>query len=159
MSDSTGNQPGSVPTGAAAPPAEPGGADLKTPGEAGAPSTQSATVSAPRGGSAQATPPWSATLSNLVIDTVATVRSKATVKVVTGLRLVVYGVVILAALVTAGLLFLVGLVRIWDAYVPLAPVGRRVWLGYVVFGGVMFLAGGWLLAGSRKSRAGSRKDK
>lgn len=97
-----------------------------------------------------APPAWAGTLSNLVISTVGTVKSKATVRVVSILRLVVYGVVILAALVTAGLLLLIGVVRIWDVYVPLQPLGRRVWLGYVVFGGALFLTGLWLLAGSRK---------
>jgi hypothetical protein len=74
------------------------------------------------------------------------------VRVVTVLRLIVYGVVILAALATAGLLFLVGVVRIWDVYVPLQPLGRRVWLGYVVFGGALSVGGIWLLAGSRKPK-------
>jgi hypothetical protein len=101
-------------------------------------------------GEKAAPPAWAGTLSNFVISTVGTVKAKATVRVVTVLRLVVYGVVVLAALVTAGLLLLIGVVRIWDVYVPLQPLGRRVWLGYVVFGGALFLTGLWLLAGSRK---------
>jgi hypothetical protein len=85
----------------------------------------------------------------LVINTVDRVKAKGTLKVVTLLRLVVYGVVILAALSTALILGVIGVVRIWDVYVPLSPIGRRVWLGYVVLGGVFFLAGAWLLATSR----------
>ena len=71
-------------------------------------------------------------------------------KVVTLLRVVVYGLVVLIALLTALVLALIGVVRMWDAYVPLDPVGRRVWLGYVVVGALVFLAGAALL-GRRKA--------
>ena len=50
------------------------------------------------------------------------------------------------ALLVALVLGVIGLVRMWDAYVPLSPEGRRVWLGYVVVGGLLFVAGAVLLA-------------
>lgn len=65
------------------------------------------------------------------------------------MRALVYGFVALVALVTAAVLATAGVVRIWDVYVPVHPVGTRVWLGYVVFGGAMFLAGAWLLVPRR----------
>jgi hypothetical protein len=40
----------------------------------------------------------------------------------------------------------------WDAYVPLSPEGRRVWLGYVVVGGLLFVAGAVLLARRRTGK-------
>ena len=43
------------------------------------------------------------------------------------------------------MLLIISLVRIWDVYVPIEPLGRRVWLGYVTFGGLFFIAGAVLL--------------
>jgi hypothetical protein len=62
------------------------------------------------------------------------------------LRAVVYGLVVVVALVTALVLLILGLVRLWDVYLPLSPLGRRVWLGYVVLGAAVSLAGVALLA-------------
>ena len=75
---------------------------------------------------------------------------RATRPIVTVLRGLVYGFVVMIAVITAGVLGLIGVVRIWDAYVPVQPLGRRVWLGYVVIGGLIFLGGATLLA--RRSR-------
>lgn len=148
MPDSTGPQPGHPGSGGATTDVTAGA------GAAGSrPPTEGAAAASNPGVAPTPPPPaWAATLSGLVIDTVDSVKTKATVKAVTALRLVVYGVVVLAAVVTALLLLLVGVVRIWDVYVPLAPVGRRVWLGYVVLGGVFFAVGTWLLAGSQRRK-------
>ena len=91
-------------------------------------------------------------LSDRVVDAVAWVRARTTVRVVTLMRAVVYGSIALVALVTAAVLATAGVVRIWDVYVPVYPVGTRVWLGYVVFGGVLFVGGAWLLAPRRARR-------
>lgn len=112
--------------------------------------TYSGVTAAPGGVDSVGTPAWAETMSNLVITTVGSVKEKATVKVVVILRVLIYGLVIAVASVTALLLLLIGVVRIWDVYIPLSPVGRRVWLGYVVFGALFFLAGAWLLSSSRK---------
>ena len=95
---------------------------------------------------------WAGELSERVIDTVARVRSRTTVKVVTGLRLLVYGFAVIVSLVTAAVLATLGVVRIWDAYVPVHPLGRRVWLGYVVIGGALFLVGALVMSRRRASR-------
>jgi hypothetical protein len=68
------------------------------------------------------------------------------------MRALVYGFVALVALITAAVLAAAGVVRIWDVYVPVHPVGTRVWLGYVVFGGVLFVFGAWLLMPRRAKR-------
>jgi hypothetical protein len=87
-----------------------------------------------------------------IIDLVGKVRARTTLKVVTLLRIVVYGLVVVVALITALVLLVLGVVRLWDAYLPLAPVGRRVWLGYVVVGGLLFLVGAALLGRRRTAR-------
>ena len=83
--------------------------------------------------------------SEHIIELVGKVKARTTLKVLTLLRVVVYGLVVVVALVTALVLATLGVVRIWDAYLPLGPVGRRVWLGYVVLGGLLFLGGVALL--------------
>ncbi len=90
--------------------------------------------------------------SEHIIDLVGKVKARTTLKVVTLLRIVVYGLVVAVALVTALVLIVLGLVRLWDAYLPLAPVGRRVWLGYVVLGALLFLGGAALLGRRRTAR-------
>jgi hypothetical protein len=87
-----------------------------------------------------------------VIEGVAWLRAMTTVRALTALRALVYGIVIVVALVAALVFAIIGLVRIWDVYVPIEPLGRRIWLGYVVFGGLFFIAGLLLLAWKRNSR-------
>jgi hypothetical protein len=107
---------------------------------------------APTGTGDEAYPAWAASLSNLVIGGVGSLKAKATVKVLIVLRFVMYGLVILVASMTAVVLLTIGVVRMWDAYLPISPVGRRVWLGYVVFGGLLFVVGGWLLRKKRQPK-------
>ena len=99
-----------------------------------------------------APPAWAVELADRLTDTVARVKARTTVKVVTALRAVVYGSVVLVAMVTAAILGTIGVVRIWDAYVPISPLGRRVWLGYVVVGGLFFLGGALVMSRRRASR-------
>jgi len=89
---------------------------------------------------------WAEELTERVVDGVGWVKSHSTLPIVKVLRALVYGLVVIIAVVTAGVLGFIGVVRIWDAYVPVHPLGRRVWLGYVVIGGLMFLGGVALLA-------------
>jgi hypothetical protein len=93
-----------------------------------------------------------AQVSDRVVEAVSWARAKATVRVVTALRAVVYGLVATVALVTAAVLATAGLVRVWDAYVPVYPTGTRVWLSYVVFGAAFFVPGLWLLGRRQASR-------
>jgi hypothetical protein len=93
-----------------------------------------------------------AAASEHIVDFVAKVKARTTLRVVVLLRFIVYGLVVAIALVTALVLAVLGLVRMWDAYIPLNPLGRRVWLGYVVVGGLFFLAGAALLGRRRAAR-------
>lgn len=97
---------------------------------------------------------WAGDLSDRLVDGVGWVKARTTVPVVKILRAVVYGLVILIAALTAVVLTAIGLVRIWDAYLPVHPLGRRVWLGYVVLGGLLSVAGGVLMARRATRRAG-----
>jgi hypothetical protein len=94
---------------------------------------------------------WADELSSYVIDGVAWLRAMTTARALTALRALVYGIVILVALVAALVFLIIALVRIWDVYVPIEPLGRRIWLGYVVFGGLFFIAGLLLLAWKRNA--------
>jgi hypothetical protein len=93
-----------------------------------------------------------AAASERIVDLVDKVRARTTLKVMVVLRAVVYGLVVSIAVITALVLAVLGLVRMWDAYLPLDPLGRRVWLGYVVVGGLVFLAGAALLGWRRAAR-------
>ena len=95
---------------------------------------------------------WADELSDYVVEGVGWVKARTTVPVMTVLRVLVYGLVVAVALLVAFVLGVIGLVRMWDAYVPLSPEGRRVWLGYVVLGGLLFAAGVVLLARRRTDK-------
>src|SRR5580658_9331915 len=116
--------------------------------DAGTPTDLANTTSAP-GPQVKA---WADEVSDYVVDGVGWVKARTTVPVMTVLRVVVYGLVVAVALLVAFVLGVIGLERMWDAYVPLSPEGRRVWLGYVVLGGVLFLAGIVLLARRRTNK-------
>lgn len=92
---------------------------------------------------------WATEIADRVIDGVDKLKTRTTRPVVTVLRAVVYGVILFAAVAAAAVFAVIGVVRIWDAYFPVAPLGRRVWLGYVAVGGLLFLVGGFLLSRRR----------
>lgn len=96
---------------------------------------------------------WAGDLSDRVVNGVGWVKARTTLPVVKVLRAIVYGLVVVISLVTALMLAMLGMVRMWDVYIPVHPLARRVWLGYVVLGGALFLAGGALLA----RRSGARR--
>ena len=95
---------------------------------------------------------WSGELTDRIVGAVAWVKSHATVRLATALGFFIYGLVAVAGLVAAMVLLLIGLVRIWDAYVPIDPFGRRVWLAYVVFGGILFVLGMWLWSRTQEEK-------
>jgi len=95
---------------------------------------------------------WADELSDYVVEGVGWLKARTTVPVMTVLRALVYGLVVAVALLVAMVLGVIGLVRMWDAYVPLSPEGRRVWLGYVVLGGLLFAVGVVLLAWRRTDK-------
>jgi hypothetical protein len=94
---------------------------------------------------------WADELSGYAINGVAWLKARTTVRVLTVLRAVVYALIILVALVAAMVFFVIGLTRLWDVYVPIEPLGRRVYLSYIVVGGLFFIAGVVLLVWKRRS--------
>ena len=88
---------------------------------------------------------WADQLADYVVQGVGWLKARTTTRAQTALRALVYGVVVIVALIAAFVLLIISLVRIWDVYVPIEPLGRRVWLGYVTFGGLFFIAGAVLI--------------
>jgi hypothetical protein len=88
---------------------------------------------------------WADQLADYVVQGVGWLKARTTTKAQTALRAVVYGVVVLVSVIAAFVLLVISIVRIWNVYVPIEPLGRRVWLGYVTVGGVFFIAGAFLL--------------
>jgi hypothetical protein len=100
---------------------------------------------------------WAGQLSDHVVEGVAWLKARTTAPVLTVLKAIVYGLVVLCAVVSALVFLTIGLVRLWDVYVPLSPLGRRVWLGYVLLGALLALAGVALLARKRSASGGDRR--
>jgi hypothetical protein len=88
---------------------------------------------------------WADQLADYVVQGVAWLKARTTTRAQTALRAIVYGVVILISVIAAFVLIVISLVRIWNVYVPIEPLGRRVWLGYVTIGGLFFIVGAFLL--------------
>jgi hypothetical protein len=88
---------------------------------------------------------WADQLADYVVQGVGWLKARTTTRAQTALRAIVYGVVLLVSLIAAFVLLVITLVRIWDAYVPIEPLGRRVWLGYVTVGGLFFIVGAFLM--------------
>jgi hypothetical protein len=88
---------------------------------------------------------WADQLADYVVQGVGWLKARTTTRAQTALRAIVYGVVVVVAVIAAFVLLVITLVRMWDAYVPIEPLGRRVWLGYVTVGGLFFIVGVFLL--------------
>ena len=56
-------------------------------------------------------------------------------------RGLVYGIVVLTLAVVLLVLSTIGLVRLLDAYIPIQPLGRRVWVVYAGLSAIFLLAG------------------
>jgi hypothetical protein len=122
--------------------------DLSTPASGGQPQGNGAErpgeTAAPRTAKNQLDI-WADQLADYVVQGVGWLKARTTTKAQTALRAVVYGVVVLVSVIAAFVLVVISLVRIWNVYVPIEPLGRRVWLGYVTVGGLFFIAGAFLL--------------
>jgi hypothetical protein len=88
-----------------------------------------------------APPEWTTQVTDRIVGVVDSVKAKTTLKVVGIVRIVVYGLVAAVAGLLGLLLLLLTVLRLWDNYAPIHPLGRRVWLAYVVLGGLFFLGG------------------
>jgi hypothetical protein len=70
---------------------------------------------------------WPDQIADRVESVVDTVRNKTTVPVTRAARMVVFGLVAGVLGSVAFVLFIIGLVRLLDVYLPWHPLARRVW--------------------------------
>jgi hypothetical protein len=106
-------------------------------------SSPSSAASAPGGPKAPSGPErdWTVEVTERLESTVASIRDKTTVPITKVARAVVFGLVAAVVAVVALLLLVDILVRIIDVYLPFAPYGRRVWIGYAGLSAIFLLAG------------------
>ena len=71
---------------------------------------------------------WPAQVTERIESVVGSVRDKTTVPALTAARVVVYGLLAAALGTTLLILLAIGVIRLGDAYVPVHPMGRRVWI-------------------------------
>lgn len=71
---------------------------------------------------------WPAEVAARIETVVAAVRDKTTVPAILAAEGIVYGVVLAALGAAMFILFMIALVRLVDVYLPVQPIGRRVWI-------------------------------
>lgn len=96
---------------------------------------------------------WTTQVADRIESIVETVRTKTTLPVTKVARIVVFGLILLPVLLAAGVLSVIAVVRLVDVYLPLHPVGRRVWVVDVGLGAIFLLAGAFSM---RRRTARSR---
>ena len=92
-------------------------------------------------------PDWAARQTDRVIDVIDKVKAQTTDRAVTVLRAIVFGVVIAVLGVAAATIFLVAVVRMADAYLPIgAGVGDATWAAHLFAGSLLSILGlgAWL---------------
>jgi hypothetical protein len=94
---------------------------------------------------------WPAQVAQRIDSAVGRVRDKTTVPALTAARVVVYGVLAAALGATLLVLLVIGVIRLADVYIPLHPIGRRVWI-IDAGASAIFLALGMLLWRKRRPR-------
>ncbi len=78
---------------------------------------------------------WPAGIADRIVDTIATVRTNTTDRVITAVRAIVYGLVAGVALIALIVLLTITLVRLADAYLPIgAGVGSATWAAHGFIG-------------------------
>lgn len=83
---------------------------------------------------------WSAQAADAVVDVVAKVRDKTTRPALVGVRALVYGIVIGVTAVSALVLTIILLLRMYDNWVP-----GPYWIAYAALGVVLMVGGVVLL--------------
>jgi hypothetical protein len=102
-------------------------------------------------------PDWTVQAADTIDAVVGVVRDKATIPLRTIVRAVVYGVGVVTVVAVALVLVVVAGVRALAVYLPVGRVSghHRVWVAYLILGGIFTLAGLFLL---RKAEA-TRQDR
>jgi hypothetical protein len=91
---------------------------------------------------------WTVETADLIETVVTTVRDKTTVPLRTAARAVVYGVALSVVGVVTLTLSIVAFIRVLTVYLPVgrsADHHHRVWVAYLIVGGIFTLAGLFLL--------------
>ena len=127
---------------------QPSGSSAPVSGSAST-SSGAATPGSPK---AQAGPErdWTVQVTDRLESTVNTVREKTTVPITKVARAIVFGLVAAVVLIVALILMVTIVVRIVDVYLPFAPYGRRVWIGYAGLAAIFVAAGAFCW--SKRSR-------
>lgn len=84
---------------------------------------------------------WTVRATELIESTVGAVRTKTVVPLTKVARIVVFGLIIVMGAFAAALLFVIGLIRLVEVYLPFHPHARAVWLTYAGLGAIFALAG------------------
>lgn len=71
---------------------------------------------------------WAAEVATRIETAVSTVRDKTTVPAILAAEGIVYGVMLAVLGAAMFILFMIALVRLVDVYLPVDPIGRRVWI-------------------------------
>lgn len=83
---------------------------------------------------------WTVMVTERIESVVSTLRDRTTVPVTKIVRALVFGLVIAVMGTVAGVLGVIGLLRL-HVYWPFHPEGRKVWVTYVGLGAIFMLAG------------------
>ena len=101
---------------------------------------------------------WTVQATDTIDAVVGVVRDKATIPLRTAARAAVYGIGV-TALLSAALIFVVITgIRALTVYLPVGRVGghHRVWVAYLIIGGIFTLAGLFLLRRAELTRRDRR---
>jgi hypothetical protein len=92
-------------------------------------------------GSAGASTDWAVEATDRFETLVNAVRDRTTLPIIKIARLVVYGLVAGVVAIVGVILAVDAFIQIVDAYLPVDPYGRRVWIGYAALGAIFLLVG------------------
>ncbi len=80
---------------------------------------------------------WSARTADTIASTVGALREKTVGPLVKLTRVIVYGILALVGLLMVGILFSIAFIRLLEVY----AFENRVWIAYLLVGGIMMLLG------------------
>lgn len=87
---------------------------------------------------------WTYEVADRIESTVTTIRDKTTERALLVARIVVYGVVVAVLGIVLLLLFVTTTIRILIVYVPIHPIGRRIWVVDAIAAAIFLGSGAFL---------------
>ena len=94
---------------------------------------------------------WTDQIAGRIESLVGAVRDKTTRPATTAAKAIVYGLVAAVLAAIALTLLVLAALRVVEAYLPVHPLGRRVWITYAGLGAI-FLGVGLFLWSKRSAR-------